>query len=659
MSGEKQSSFEKTPSGWASLWAHEISAARKALEKAHTQGDKCISAFLDERDAKELDEAHLCLYTANIQTKRALMFGNTPRVAVDRKFGDPEDDVGRVAGDMLQRLLNCDTERKDDDFAQAHDYALQDRLIPGIGCVRYRLEVEWEHIPEQPAKVDPMTGAVQAPAVPATKKQKSAKVCTDYVNWKDVLWNPARVPHEIRWMAYRTEMSPEDVEARFGKDLAALIPYTAGKKDKSQNENKTKQPWDRAEVWEIESEEHGKRFWWVEGFDRILDSKDDALGLEGFFSAPIPMLANPTTRAFVPRADYVLLQDQYREIDAISTRINRLQKAIRARGVYDKASPEVANLLSETTDEELFPAENWGKFLSGGGLKGVVDWLPLDMLVNALAVLRDMRREKIDLLHQAEGMADIMRGEATQAGATATEQRIKARYGSVRIQALQDEFARFATDGQRIKAEIIAKHFTVETIIRDSNVLFTSDRELAQPAAELIKSRLAHYRIEVKSETLAQTDYQSLQTERMEALMSVAKSFQAMGATQGMLPPSAVMEIVGWSVSGLRGSSGLEAVLDRVSAQMKKAEQAPKPPPPPDPKLLAVQAKGQMDLAKVEAEKQARLAEIGAEVQADNIREQNQAQANIAEHAAKQQITNAMKAADPFRPPTPPRGFRP
>ena len=136
-----------------------------------------------------------------------------------------------------------------------------------------------------------------------------------------------------------------------------------------------------------------------------------------------------------------------------------------------------------------------------GGLKGVVDWFPLDQVVGALNILGQKRTEKIALLYQVTGMSDILRGQAS-ASATATEQRIKARAASTRTQRAQSEFASFATGAQKVRAEIIAKHFDAATIIERSNVMRTKDAELAEPAAQLIKSEQAQYRIEVAAEGL-------------------------------------------------------------------------------------------------------------------------------------------------------------
>jgi hypothetical protein len=66
------------------------------------------------------------------------------------------------------------------------------------------------------------------------------------------------------------------------------------------------------------------------------------------------------------------------------------------------------------------------------------------------------------MLYQVTGQADIMRGQATVAGASATESAAKARFGSVRMQRRQDEFARFVSEAQALKLEVICKHFLPE-----------------------------------------------------------------------------------------------------------------------------------------------------------------------------------------------------
>jgi hypothetical protein len=63
-------------------------------------------------------------------------------------------------------------------------------------------------------------------------------------------------------------------------------------------------------------------------------------------------------------------------------------------------------------------------------------------------------------MFQVDGTSDIMRGQATEGGATATEQAIKAKYGSIRGGKAQKRFARFCSEAQSIRGEIICKHFS-------------------------------------------------------------------------------------------------------------------------------------------------------------------------------------------------------
>jgi hypothetical protein len=643
-----QEDFQPTPQGWAQHWAVELKSARNEVEKWHEQGGRIVKRFRDEREAKHDGDTRWNLFTSNIETKQATLYGQTPRVSVSRRFADASDDVARVASEMLERLLNSDIERDSDTFAQALQYALEDRLLPGLGIVRARYVAEFETVDEVPAQVDPMTGVELAPAIPATERKSYECVDTDYVHWKDFLWSPARVWHEVRWIALRAEMSRQELVKRFGKDVGKRAPLNAKKAGQQDDDAKKSTPWDRAEVWEIWDKESRRVFWYVDGFNQVLDEKEDPLGLEGFWPCPRPLMANVTTSGMVPRPDFVLAQDFYNEIDAVSTRITLLERAIRVAGLYDKTAGDVKRLVSEAAQNELIPVDNWAAFAEKGGVRGMVDWLPLEQITAALTALRDYRRELVDALYQVTGMADILRG-ASDPRETAAAQGMKAKFGSVRLQRLQDEFARFASDTQKLKAEIISKHFDVATILAASNAHYTADAKVAPQAAELLKSRMAEYRVEVKPEAVSLTDFAALKQERMEVLVGLSSFLQAVGPMATQIPGSTpfLLQMMQWAVAGLRGSSGIEGVLDQAVAAAQKAAQQPQQgaQQQPDPKLLTQQMKGQQDMAKVQAELQADLIRSADEVQADNQREQNQATWNTREAAVKQQISAAGRTA--------------
>lgn len=648
--------YEDSPRGWAQRWAAELDAAKQVVKPWHESGAKTVKRYRDERENSEAsNEAHWNLFAANVQTQEASLYGQTPKVSVGRRFADAQDDVGRVAGELLERLLNSDIEKDGDTYTEALQYALQDRLLPGFGLARVRYEAEFDEGEETPAKLGP-DGTELAPVVPAVPSKAYECVETDYAHWQDVLWSPARVWHEVRWVAFKAQMGRTKLVKRFGAKVGNAVPLTAKRSGDAEDDKKRETPWDRADVWEVWDKDSKRVFWWVEGYPQTLDDKPDPLGMEGFWPCPRPMLANVTTTQLLPKSDYALSQDLYEEVDELSTRIKLLTEAVSASGAYDKTAGEAIGQMLKGKGNKLVPVDNWAAFAEKGGFRGVIDWLPLEQVVGAIAILTQQRQQTKDALYEVTGMADIMRG-ASDPSETATAQGIKAKFGSVRLQQMQAEFARFATDVQRLKAEVIAKHYDAATILQAANVehMPEADRALAPQAVELLKSRFSHYRVEVKPESINLTDFAALKSERMEVMQGVAGFMTAAAPLAQMVPGSTptLLRLLQWFVSGLRGASEVEGILDGAIAKAEAAAAQPQQQQSqPDPKLVVQQMKGQQDMAKIQAETQARVVELQAEVQADASREATQRQQNVMEAAQKAQIQAA------FRPQQPPGGQR-
>src|SRR5262245_51867367 len=141
--------FAPTPSGYQKRWIAELTAAKKAADKWRRAGERITKVFLDERGGDEnLSQelrggTRLNVFSANIITLRAMMFGNVPRVEVGRRFQDANDDVARVAAEMLERGLNKDI---GEEFSFGIGAALDDRLLVGLGCARVAYEAQFESI---------------------------------------------------------------------------------------------------------------------------------------------------------------------------------------------------------------------------------------------------------------------------------------------------------------------------------------------------------------------------------------------------------------------------------------------------------------------------------------------------------------------------------
>ena len=648
---ETREDYEDSPAGWQQRWNAELAAAKKEVEKWHKEGEEVVQRFRDERTKDNSADTRWTLFTANVTTLAAMVYGKTPRSEVDRRFADAQDDVARVAAELWRRLLNTDIEREDDTYAEALQYARMDRLLAGLANCRCRYVAEFETRTVE-ARLD-ANGQVLAEGF--TEEVKAYEdVEVDYVHWKDQLWSPARVFHEVRWWAFKVLMSREQLIARFGEDIGKKVPLNAkksGKRNRPGLEDAIEDPWQRAEVWEIWCKENRKVYWYVEGHDEILDCKDDPLGLTRFWPFPKPIFANVANSTLVPRPDYKLAKDLYNEVDDISTRIKILQDSVRVVGAYDAANGALGNALNSTHSmvPQFVPVDNWAMFGEKGGIRGAIDFVPIEQVVVAMDKLREMRQELVQALYQVTGMGDVMRGQQ-MANGTPGEAQLKARYGSVRVQALQDEFARFASDLLRIKAEIIAKHFDARTIYERSNAQYGYDQAVVPQAIELMKSRFNEYRIEVKPEAISLTDYAQLKAERTEFLGALSGFLTAAGPLAQQMPGSLpfLLQMLQWTMGGLRGASTIEGVLDQAIQQAQKQWEAMQAQPQqsaPDPKLQQMQLKAQLDaqksqadIQKTQAKLQADLQRIAAETQAKDIQEQSQARWNVQEAAAKKRI---------------------
>lgn len=679
----RASQYPDTTRGWAARWGFEFEAAKKSQKDWWEKGEKIVRRYLDDRDYSDSrgpgSRHRLNLFNGDVNTKKNMMYGNTPTATVTRKFEDARDSVARVAAEMGERLINHDIERATDEYAAALEYGLSDYLLPGLAMarVRYVCVMEEPEVPEEASEEDAAvpttdggheaddseseqaapvakealvdaTGNVLAEAVPLEDKKSSEDVEINYVNWQDVLWSPSRTFNEWRWVAFKSQLTREALVERFGEDVGRAIPLNSKQAIRDYQVNaQVKDPWARADVWEIWNKETREVFWYVEGYAEILDRQDDPYELPGFWPCPRPMVANLTTSKFMPRPEFALAEDLYDEIDEVTERITRLESGIKVVGVYDKNSPEVKRLLDEAVQNQLLPSENWGTFSEKGGIKGSVDMLPIDMMVAALNELKGYRQELIELCRQVTGMADVVRGQQQENG-TPGEAQVKARYASVRMRALQGEFARWATDLLRLKFELIAKFFDVETILERSNAQFTFDADVAPQAAQLLKDRHHAFRIEIKSEQLAQEDFEALKAERTEWLAAISGYIQAAAPLAQQMPAAmpALLEILQWTMAGMRGSAQIQGVMDQMITAASQAAQAAQggpqqqAPQQPDPKLLANQQKAQADMAKIQATNQGEIQRMQAETQQLEQRKRTDATINIQEEAARQKIRN-------------------
>lgn len=639
---------ELSPREWHERWNKELQAAHKEVKEWHEEGKDIVCTFtVDEEDG---ETEGMNLFTVNVETQISLLFGNgIPKVAVDRRYADASDDDARVAGVLLERSLNADLERSGDSYASALKNALVDRLLPGCGAARVRYVATFENVPEKPAMIGP-DGRILAPAVPASKRKTYECVHTDYVHWRDIRWSPSRVwAGEVRWVAFGNDMSLEQLTERFGKEVALGVPLTSAN-DKDDDEKKRKDPLARARVWEIWDSTTRKVFWYADGAGACLSIEDDPLGLTRFFPCPEPMFSTLATSKVLPTPDYRVAKGLYEEVDELTERIRLLTEALRVAGVYDNKNQQIKRLLSGKKENILIGVDNWAAFGEAGGLKGAVDFIPLDQVVGAIAALQQQRLQAKQDLYEVTGLSDILRGQGQGPGVTLGEQELKAQFASARIQRVQDDFIRFASEIQSLKAEVMARHFDPETILRQANAEHMEEAEdVLQRAALLIKDKYAYYRVAIQPESVSAQAFAQLNAEGAQLLQTVVSYMQAMGPLVQQIPGSLpfLLKMLKAHVAGSPAAKRFEGILDgAIDAAEQQAQQPQQGPQQPDPKLQTQMLKGQQEKEKADRELQADLVRIQAETQAKGQQEAIQREQNVLEAAQKQLLSKAMKPTD-------------
>ena len=590
--------FKNTPAGLAQKWDLEISASQKELSKFHTDAKRIVHRYLDKREDFGRDQSRVNLYWSTVQVLLSMLYARPPRADVARSWQDSDDDQARVAGTILQRLLNRSFDDNVSNWDSTVRNSIEDWLTVGMGQGWMRYEVKTE-----PYVVEALFDEFGNEISPATEAERIVEedAPCDYVYWNDFFWSPARTWDEVRWVARRVYMTKDQLVERFGKEIASTVPlYGQNKGADDKGSNPQYDPWNKGEVFEIWCKENRKVYWFAKGASTILDVKDDPLGLDGFFPCPKPMAANVTTSNFMPRGDYIFAQDQFNELDEINTRITWLTRAMKVAGVYDKtAGDSVGRMFSQAAENQLIPVDNWAMFAEGGGIKGKMDFAPIDQVANCIERLRQYRQDKVMQIYEVLGISDVMRG-SSRASETATAQQIKAQFGSTRVQLKQFYIAEWITGLLRIKAEIICKHFQPETIVKRSNIERTPDVQFVPAAIELLKNEeMSEYRISIEADSMAALDWAAERDAAVQFLQGMGAFISQVAPMAQQTPGAApvLMKLLQWGVAKFRVSTEIESVLDQAIAAMQ--QQLMQPPAPPQPTIDQ-----QIEMQKIEADKQ-------------------------------------------------------
>lgn len=566
------------------------------------RGERIIKLYADsDESVVNSTKRKYSVLWANVQTLGPAIYSKSPKCVVSRRF-QTQDQTVRTAVLALERATNIEIEN-----SRLHDAIMSarlDRFLPGRGTIWIRYEAEDDG--------------------QAIKKQK---VCSDFVGFEDFGHGEGRTWNELDCIWRRAFMGVAELETRFGKDVIKRCGVTLDFAEKDATDAEK-----QATVYEVWCKSKKMVYWLAKSARLALDVGPPPLDLKDFWPCPKPLFATLTNKHCIPTPDYVYYQDQAEEITRLTKRIDKLTDCLKLVGFYpagptSEGRSEIERALNANVENKLIPVPSWAAFAEKGGV-GQIQYLPIDQVIKVVQACVELRKQLLSDVYQITGLSDIMRGDSNP-NETLGAQQLKSQYGSSRMRDTKDDFIRFAKDACQIIAEIVAEHYTPETLGKMTALPTVQvDQATGQPLIDpatgtpaiapwvtLLRNQFARdVLVSVETDSTVQPDEDAEKQRRTEFMGAFSQAMTPLMSLQTMDPTvaKAVLPLFGsllkFTAGGFRAGRELEETieetltsLDQIAGQNAQMAEQQKQNPQPPP-----------EMAKIEADKATRIAEAEA-----------------------------------------------
>lgn len=669
---ERPSDLGKSPRAIADRWKLELKLADKREMEWHKIGSAIYRQYTPHNPA---NNSFNILWT-NTETLRQSVYNSLPQPDARRRYQD-EDPLGKAVGEVLTRALEFCQDTYDFDAVLKGD--VLSMLLPGRAVSRVRYVPDIRSVAAEESEEDPDQKAQEGEGYEEIEWER---VICERVQWDDLrILCAAKTWNEVYAIGFRHRFSREECIEKFGEEIGNAIPLDAATDEDVKQSKGNEDLFKTAELWEIWNKDEKEVLWICKTYPTPCKTQDDPLQLSGFFPIPRPLYAIENDSTLIPSAIYTQYEQQAKELNLISLRINKLMNALKVRGIYDATLSELGELM-KAGDNELTPAANVTALLERGGLDKAIWMMPIDaaaMVVKELYLQRDTCKQ---IIYEITGISDIMRS-ASDPNETFGAQKIKTQWGTQRLQRMQREVQRYIRDLIRLKAEIIAEKFQPETLEKMTLVQLPHQADVDQANQQAMMQYQQHmqqmqmnppppgqppmqmgpppqpqnpitweavveamrddatrtYRIDIETDsTLSATqdsDMQGLQ----QLMTGLSGLMQAFGPAiqQGAMDVSMLKELMLVACRRARMGTAVEDVISKM-------QQPPPPPPMPDPEAAKAQAKmqAQMQLEQVKGQMTMQIEQGKAQMQ--DQQHQRQLAADVQAEQAKSTLKAQLQA---------------
>lgn len=648
---EKPQDLGQSPEAVARRWKLELKLADKREAEWRK---KAAEIYKQYTPANPAANSFNILWT-NTETLRQSVYNSLPQPDARRRYSD-EDPLGKAVGEVLTRALEFAQDTYDFDAVCKSD--VLGMLLPGRAVSRVRYMPDIRTVGSESKEGEDQ----EAQEGDAYEEIEWEQVICEHVQWDRFrILGAAKTWDEVPAIAFEHCLTREDLIEKFGEEVGNAIPLDSADDEDVKASKENQDLFKTASVWEIWDKEAKEVIFICKTYPKPCKTQPDPLKLSGFFPTPRPLYAIENDQTLVPAALYTQYEQQAKELNKISTRINKLVDALKLRGIYDATLSELSE-LTKAGDNEMVATQNVTALLDRGGLDKAIWMMPIESAANVLKVLYEQRDACKQIIYEITGIADIMRS-ASDPNETFGAQKIKTQWGTQRLQRMQREVQRYIRDLIRLKAEIISEKFQPETLEQMTLVklphqadvdaqkaqMMAQYQQAAQQAqmqgqppppppqqqpdpitweavVEAMRSDATRtYRIDIETDsTLSATQDSDMQG--MKDLLGGITSFiQGVGPAvqQGALPIEAVKEIILAITRRAKMGSAVEDALEKM--------QQPKPPADPNAGKAQIeqaktQATMQLEQFKAQLADQQHQRELAANQQAEQASAQLEAQ---------------------------------
>ena len=410
-------------------WKQQIETAKSNLKNYFKDAETCEKAYHNT-------DMNYNVFYSNVEILNANLCISNPKPDIQRRFLKrlEKDKLKSNTYAMVAKVLNGAVEFVSDasDLDEQLSIAVKNSVINGRGILwlDYEPTIETNELGEEYVS--------------------DREIRIESLNPQEFLYSSAEKEKDIWWVARRHLLSREDIKRRFN-----YSPTEPELQFKQEDETQLK----RGEVWEIWDKNSRKRAFILlsDVRQKFLEVVDDPYKLDGFFPCDtLEFVTNYTT----PIPEYMIYRKQADLLEVVCKKAAQVEDEVKYVTLIGSQDKGIAQRITAAQNGDVLsiPTDNMV-----GAAESLIATTPVD---KAILLLEHLQAEKEKLkqnIYDITGISDIMRG-ATDSQETATAQKIKGLFGSLRFQTRQKKVQNFRRNIYKLIAEIIAEHYDEQTL---------------------------------------------------------------------------------------------------------------------------------------------------------------------------------------------------